>query len=51
MPGDTTRTIVVYNVVETKEKGLSDETWRSFIAQFFGTISTIFALIYGTQTQ
>jgi hypothetical protein len=47
---DSTKTIIVYNVVESDKgkKGLSDETWRSFIAQFFGTISTIFALIYGT---
>jgi hypothetical protein len=48
---DSTKTIVVYNVIEAdKEKGLSDETWRSFISQFFGTVSTIFALIYGTST-
>jgi hypothetical protein len=48
---DSTKTIVVYNVIEDdKEKGLSDETWRSFISQFFGAVSTIFALIYGTQS-
>lgn len=52
MPGDTTRNIIVYNVVENNDKkGLSDETWRSFIAQFFSTISTIFAFIYGTNTE
>jgi len=47
---DSTKTIIVYNVVESDKgkKGLSDETWRSFIAQFFSTISTIFALVYGT---
>jgi hypothetical protein len=48
---DSTKTIIVYNVIEDdKEKGLSDETWRSFISQFFGAVSTIFALIYGTQS-
>jgi hypothetical protein len=47
---DSTKTIIVYNVIDKgdEKKGLSDETWRSFISQFFGTISTIFALIYGT---
>ena len=46
-PTDTTgKTIIVYNVVEREDtkKGLTDETWRALIAQFFSTVSTIFAL-------
>ena len=43
MPGDTTRNIIVYNVVEQEQKKtkLSDETLRMLIGDFFGTITTI----------
>lgn len=40
---DTTKTIIVYNVVEKDEHKLriTDETVRLLIADFFGTISTM----------
>jgi hypothetical protein len=40
---DTTKTIIVYNVVEKENNKLkiTDETIRLLIADFFGTITTI----------
>ena len=45
MPHDTTKTIIVYNVVEQhKGSKITDETIRLFIADLFGTITTILTL-------
>jgi len=44
MPGDTTKNIIVYNVVEQeddKKLRITDETIRLLIADFFGTITTV----------
>jgi hypothetical protein len=40
---DSTKTVVVYNVVEKEDKKfkITDETIRLLIADFFGTITTI----------
>lgn len=40
---DSTRTIVVYNVIEKEDKRfkITDETIRLLIADFFGTITTV----------
>ena len=43
---DSTKTIIVYNVIEPENKRsiISDETIRLFIADLFGTITTILTL-------
>jgi uncharacterized lipoprotein YmbA len=44
---DTTARIAVYNVVvpqPEEKKGVSDETFRMFISEFFSTIAAIFAI-------
>lgn len=46
LPADTSKTIIVYNVVEQERKKslVSDETIRLLIADLFGTITTILTL-------
>ena len=46
VPSDTTKVIVVYNVVEKDTKGtkISDETIRLFISDVFSTIVTILTI-------
>jgi hypothetical protein len=45
LPSDTTKTIIVYNVVEDNKKSkISDETIRLLIADFFGTLTTVITL-------
>ena len=45
-PTDSTKQIIVYNVIESKgeKKLISDETIRLFIADLFGTVTTILTL-------
>ena len=42
MPKDTNKVIIVYNVVEKEQKNrlISDETIRLFVADLFGTVTT-----------
>lgn len=52
LPADTTRQIVVYNVIEKDDKKLkiTDETIRMFIGDLFGTITTILTIQQMEQT-
>lgn len=52
LPQDSTKRIVVYNVVEKENKKafISDETIRLFIADLFGTITTLVTLRHLEET-